>query len=228
VAGENSKSGALRGQPTKRIRPHWWAVLALSVSLLALVAATSSRPKTSSGTAATPSPTAHRQSAPTTSTPRTTTTTTQPARAAITVTPPTTTPQPDSGSTVGAHVVVQQSTLAPTTTTTTTAAATAGSSVAAAGQTVAPLEFPGDLQQPDDATNSFPFPGSGAMKVSVSSKSTVPLLLTVSCPEGIATQAGSSLVSVIIPDADGPCDVVLKETVVQYVAVPYTITVGPE
>jgi hypothetical protein len=66
------------------------------------------------------------------------------------------------------------------------------------------------------------------MKVSVSSTSTVPLLLTVSCPEGIVTQAGSSLFSVSIPDADGPCDMVLKETVVQYVAVPYTITVGPE
>jgi len=228
VAGENSKSGALRGQPTRRIRPHWWAVLAVSVSLLALVAATSSRPKTSYGTATAPSPPAHRQSDPTTTTPRTTTTTTEPARAPITVTPPTTTPQPGSGSTVGAHVVVQQSTPAPATTTTTAAATTGGSSVAAAVQAVEPLKFQGDLQQPDDATNSYPFPGSGAMQVSVSSTSTVPLLLTVSCPVGTVDQTGSSLVSVSIPNADGPCDLVLKETVVQYVAVPYTITVGPE
>jgi hypothetical protein len=33
---------------------------------------------------------------------------------------------------------------------------------------------------------------------------------------------------VVIPNADGPCDLVLKETVVQYVGVPYTVTIGPE
>jgi hypothetical protein len=33
---------------------------------------------------------------------------------------------------------------------------------------------------------------------------------------------------VVIPNAAGPCDLVLKETVVQYVAVPYTVTIGPE
>jgi hypothetical protein len=67
------------------------------------------------------------------------------------------------------------------------------------------------------------------MEVSASStSSTIPLLLTVTCPAGAVDQAGSSLVSVVIPNADGPCDVVLKETVVQYVAVPYTLTIGPE
>jgi hypothetical protein len=87
---------------------------------------------------------------------------------------------------------------------------------------------PGDLQQPDDASASYPFTGVGSMRVSASSTSTVPLLLTVTCPEGTVDQAGSSLVAVVIPNADGPCDVVLKETVVQYVAVPYTLTIGPE
>jgi hypothetical protein len=33
---------------------------------------------------------------------------------------------------------------------------------------------------------------------------------------------------VVIPNADGPCDWVLKETVVQYVAVPFTLTIGAE
>ena len=55
-----------------------------------------------------------------------------------------------------------------------------------------------------------------------------PLLLTVTCPAGTLDEAGSSFVSVVIPNADGPCDLVLKETVVQYVAVPYTLTIGPE
>ena len=66
------------------------------------------------------------------------------------------------------------------------------------------------------------------MQVSASSTLSVPLLLTVTCPAATADQAGSSLVSVEIADATGPCVVVLKETVVQYVAVPFTLTIGPE
>jgi hypothetical protein len=86
----------------------------------------------------------------------------------------------------------------------------------------------GALQQPDDATASYPFTGVGSMEVSASSTSSFPLLLTVTCPAGTVDEAGSSLVSVVIPDADGPCELVLKETEVQYVAVPYTVTIGPE
>jgi hypothetical protein len=88
--------------------------------------------------------------------------------------------------------------------------------------------IPGDLQQPDDASATYTFTGAGPMQVSASSTFSVPLLLTVSCPAGSVDEAGSSLVSVVIPDATGPCDVVLKETVVQYVAVPFTLTIGPE
>ena len=86
----------------------------------------------------------------------------------------------------------------------------------------------GALQQPDDASASYAFTGAGSMQVSASSTSSVPLLLTVSCPGGRVDEAGSSFVSVVIPDAAGPCDLVLKETLVQYVAVPYTLTIGPE
>jgi hypothetical protein len=93
---------------------------------------------------------------------------------------------------------------------------------------VAPIVMYGNLQQPDDASASYAFTGSGSMQVSASSTSSVPLLLTVTCPDGTLDQAGSSLVSVVIPNADGPCDLVLKETVVQYVGVPYTVTIGPE
>jgi hypothetical protein len=232
VAGDNSKNGAVGVQPTRRIRPHWWAVLAVSVSLLALVAATSSHPNTSAGPAAAHRPSARHQSTPTTATPTTTTTTTtttEVQQGPNTVTPPTSSSSPGSASTVGAHVVVRESTAtSTTTTTTTTTATTGGSSVAAAVQPVTPLVEPGDLQQPDDASASYPFTGVGSMRVSASSTSTVPLLLTVTCPEGTVDQAGSSLVAVVIPNADGPCDVVLKETVVQYVAVPYTLTIGPE
>jgi hypothetical protein len=114
------------------------------------------------------------------------------------------------------------------TTTTTTAAPAAGSNLAAAVQTVTPITMSGALQQPDDASASYPFTGVGTMQVSASSTSSAPLLLTVTCPAGTLDEAGSSFVSVVIPNADGPCDLVLKETVVQYVAVPYTLTIGPE
>ena len=128
---------------------------------------------------------------------------------------------------MGARVVVEQSST-PTTTTTTTTSPAGGSSVAAAIHPAAPIVIPGDLQQPDDASATYTFTGAGSMQVSASSTSSVPLLLTVTCPAGSVDEAGSSLVSVVIPDAAGPCDVVLKETVVQYVAVPFTLTIGPE
>jgi hypothetical protein len=227
VAGENSKGGALGVQ--RRIRPHWWAVLAVAVSLLALVAATSGRPKTSVGLAAAPGPSAHRQSGPTTTAPpSTSTTTTGPQPGPSTVTPATSSTVSGSGSTVVTHVLARQSTPPTPTTTTPTTATTGGGSVAAAVQAVVPVPFRGELQQPDDASASYVFSGSGAMQVSASSTLAVPLLLTVTCTAGAVQQAGSSLVSVVVPNADGPCNVVLKETVVQYVAVPYIITVRPE
>jgi len=226
VAGDISENGAVGGLPTPRIRPHWWAVLAVSVSLLALVAATSGHPNTSGGRAAAPDASANPpQSRSTAPPPTTATTTTEPGRGPSTVTPPTSSsPAPTTSSPEGARVVVRQSS-APTTT---TAAPAGGSSVAAAVQTVAPMVMSGDLQQPDDSSATYPFTGAGSMQVSASSTSSTPLLLTVTCPEGTLDQAGTSFVSVVIPNADGPCDLVLKETVVQYVAVPYTVTIGPE
>ena len=237
MAGDISENGAVGGLPTPRIRPHWWAVLAVSVSLLALVAATSGHPNTG-GRAAAPDESANPpQSRSTAPPPTTATTTTEPGRGPSTVTPPTSpSPSPTTSSTEGARVVVRQSSTSTTattaattaTTTTTTAAPADGSSVAAAVQTVAPMVMSGDLQQPDDASATYPFTGAGSMQVSASSTSSTPLLLTVTCPEGTLDQAGTSFVSVVIPNADGPCDLVLKETVVQYVAVPYTVTIGPE
>jgi hypothetical protein len=230
----------VRGPPTPRIRPYWWAVLAVSVSLLALVGATSGHPDPTSGRAAAPDEPAHpHQSGSTTppATAATTTTTTEPAGGPSTVT--TSTPPPASGATSspdGAQVLAGRSsdptttttTATTATTTTTTTAATGGSSVAAAVLPVAPITMSGALQQPDEASASYAFSGAGSMQVSATSTSSAPLLLTVTCPGGTLDQAGSSFVSVVIPDADGPCELVLKETLVQYVAVPYTVTIGPE
>ena len=233
MAGDNSDDGAVGGLPTPRIRPHWWAVLAVSVSLLALVAATSGHPDATGSRAAASRASAPRHTSSSTAPPSTTsttaTTTTEPGRGQSTVIPPTSpSTAAAASSTEAARVVVRAAGPTPTTTTTTAAAPADGAGVAAPVQTVAPTELSGNLQQPDDASASYPFTGAGSMEVSASSTSSVPLLLTVTCPQGTVDQAGSSSVSVVIPDADGPCDLVLKETVVQYVAVPYTLTIGPE
>jgi len=215
-------------QPARRIRPHWWAVLAVSISLLALVATTAGHPDPPGNRAAAPDKSAkHHQATSTAPAPAPTTTTSAPGPGPSTVTPPTSSSLPPATtSTKGARVVVVQSSTATTTTTTTTSPA-GGSSVAAAVQSAAPIVIPGDLQQPDDASATYPFTGAGPMQVSASSTSSVPLLLTVTCPAGTVDEAGSSFVSVVIPNATGPCDAVLKETVVQYVAVPFTLTIGP-
>jgi hypothetical protein len=229
VAGEIYENGAVGGR-ARRIRPHWWAVLAVSVSLLALVAASSGHPNTTGGGAvAAPESANHHDSKATAPPP--TTTTTEPGPGPSAVTPPASPSLPPATSShEEAGVVLGRSDPGSTTTTTTAtpAVTTAGSSVAAAVHTVAPIVMEGNLQQPDDASASYPFSGTGAMQVSASSTSSVPLLLTVTCPAGVLDETGSSLVSVLIPNADGPCDVVLKETLVQYVAVPYTLTIGPE
>ena len=241
MAEDDSKSGVVRGPPTAWIRPPWWAVFAVSVSLLALVAAaTSVHSNPSGGRAAAPDHAANpHQSGSTALPPTTTTTSTEPAAGPSTVTPPTVPPSSPATTspTEGARVVATHTSDPTTTTTTVTVATTAtttttaaggGSNLAAAVEPVAPITMSGALQQPDDATASYPFTGVGSMEVSASSTSSFPLLLTVTCPAGTVDEAGSSLVSVVIPDADGPCELVLKETEVQYVAVPYTVTIGPE
>jgi hypothetical protein len=117
-----------------------------------------------------------------------------------------------------------------TTTTGTVAASPArGSNVAAAPvQPVVPTEsYPGDLQQPDDATASYPFSGQGSMEVTASWTSSSILSLTVTCPAGTQTREGPSPVTVVLPNADGACEATLKETIVQYDEVPYTLTIGP-
>jgi hypothetical protein len=236
VAEDDSKSGVVRGPPTARIRPPWWAVLAVSVSLLALVAAaTSGHSSPSEGRAAAPDHVANpHRSGSTALPPTTTTTSTEPAAGPSTVTPPTLPPSSPATTspTEGVRVVARQTsdttttTAAPVPTTTTTAAGV--SSLAAAVQPVTPITMSGALQQPDDASASYPFTGVGSMEVSASSTSSAPLSLTVTCPAGTVDEVGSSFVSVVIPDADGPCELVLKETEVQYDAVPYTVTIGPE
>jgi hypothetical protein len=98
--------------------------------------------------------------------------------------------------------------------------------VAAPSQSIPPLY--GSLQQPHDTSATYSFSAEGATEVSVSWAPSTTLSLTVSCQSGVQTEDGSSTISVAIPDPDGPCDLVLKEMLVQYDAVNYTIVIGPE
>jgi hypothetical protein len=212
------------------MRPHWWAVLAVSLSLFALVAATSANHPAGDGRAAQPAP-ANRQEKGSAALPPTTTTSTTvpPAAPVSTVTP--TTAAPATTPTYAAPRTVQVVARQPstnTTTTTTTVPAAAGSNLAAAtAQPVPTTEMNGALQQPDASSASYPFTGSGAMQISATSPSTTPLSLSVACPEGAQTAEGSSPVAVVIVQADGPCEVTLKEILVQYDVVPYVLTIGP-
>jgi hypothetical protein len=85
----------------------------------------------------------------------------------------------------------------------------------------------GDLQQPDDASASYPFNGSGAVTVRATWTVDTPLTLTVTCPGGSQSTQGTESAQVTISDANGACDATLSETVVDYDPVPYTLIVGP-
>jgi len=65
------------------------------------------------------------------------------------------------------------------------------------------------------------------MLVSASWPGTSTLSLTVTCPQGTQTEKGSSSVAIPLLNDDGPCVVSLKETLVAYDAVLYTVTIGP-
>jgi len=49
----------------------------------------------------------------------------------------------------------------------------------------------------------------------------------VSCPDGYQTAEGTSSIAVVLPDADGACELTVKEMLVQYAAISYTLTIGP-
>jgi hypothetical protein len=105
---------------------------------------------------------------------------------------------------------------------------TSGSSAAAPVKpTTPPATWTGDLQEPDDASATQIFAGAGPTEVSATWTPGLTLSLTVTCPGGTQAAQGSSEVGVVIADATGACEITLKETVVQYDAIAYTLTIGP-
>ncbi len=237
MAGELPKTGSGRARP-QRIRPHWWAVLAVSLSLLALVAAATSDHPNDHGNRGrhvaaerNRSTTGVHPTAPSTST---STATAAPTRPASDVTHTGSTPTAQQGAagdnvrvlTTPSTMPTTAATTSTTTTTTTTTTTPAPGSGSAPAQP-APQARSGDLQQPFDSSATYAFTGAGSMRISVSWSPSDSLSLSVSCPNGAQTAEGTSSVAVVILDADGPCDLTLKEMLVQYDAVSYTLTIAP-
>jgi hypothetical protein len=235
VAGDGNDKGPAGARPV-RIRPHWWAVLAVSLSLLALVAAAASNHPSNSphGRASLRSHPATSQPtlpAPTTSTPASApaspTSTTSVASTTSTPSPPRVVTT--AGTRVGAGVANEPSS-APTATSTTSVPPAGPGLAAATTQTTQPADKfarTGTLQQPDIPFASYTFYGVGSMTVSATWTFATPLSLTVTCPGGAQTRVETSPISVMIPNAGGDCSTVLKETLVQYDAVDFTLKVGP-
>jgi hypothetical protein len=216
------------GSRPARSRPHWWVVLAVSLSLLAVVAAVAAGRPHPLGEQ--PGPRTHAALGPSRAGPASSTTTTTSTTVRSSQTPatsPVAGPAPTSAPVTDARV--SSGPVVTTTTSTVAASPARGSNVAAAPvQPVVPTEsYPGYLQQPDDATANYSFSGQGSMEVSASWTSSSILSLTVTCPAGTQTDEGPSPVTVVLPDADGACGATLKETIVQYDEVPYTLTIGP-
>jgi hypothetical protein len=211
-------------------RPHWWVVLAVSLSLLALVAAaTGDHGRVPARRGAAPAvPSGGRDGVPSRRGPPAGTTTTTTTTTAPPVTTPTSAPADDADS---FRAVTSASTTASSTTTTTTTTAPPSSTTTttqAAPVTAQTENFSGSLQQPDLSTASYSFSGAGSMRVSASwTPAPTTLSVTVTCPAGTLTEEGTSTLSVALPDADGACETTIKETVVDYAAVSYTLTIGP-
>ncbi len=231
MAGKLPKTGSGRARP-QRIRPHWWAVLAVSLSLLALVAAaTSDHPAwhgnrgrdvtASKGPKAKLVP----PTVPSTSTSTETTSPTQSVRALTQSGAAATVTRGATGE--GVRPVTTPSTTLSTVPTTSTTAPTTPATTGPAPTAPAPQTRSGYLQQPNIASATYPFTGAGAMRVSVSWSPVDSLSLSVSCSGGTQSAEGTSSVAVVILDADGPCDLTLKELLVQFDAVSYTLTIAP-
>jgi hypothetical protein len=216
VGGGNDTTGDARARPS-RGRPHWWVVLAVSLALMALVAAGSAGRQAAIGTQrfpATASPRHHSQQAMTTPS-----------------TLPGTSPRvPATSSPLGTALPVviagvhvpANSPSASTTTTSTTGGSTLGTA-----QPADDTVDEGYLEPPDDATAEYAFAASGATEVTASWNSAATLSLSVACPSGTQMAQGSTTVSVAAPDTSGECQATLTDLDTGTATVSYSLTIGP-
>ncbi|MGO8859755.1 MAG: hypothetical protein ACLQRH_03160 [Acidimicrobiales bacterium] len=235
MGGSGTENGADPLRPTWS-RPHWWVVLAVSLSLLALVAAAAvhdgpaaRRHGARAGSSYGQGGVAYGQGGvahPRTGAPASTKTTTgTPGPSPLTVTSPTST---STSTSAAAHDADSLRPVTPESTTTTTPPSSTTTTTQAPPPPAPTEAYSGSLQQPNLSMASYPFSGVGPMQVSASwSPASTPLSVTVTCPEGSKTMQATTTVTVAIPDADGACEATIEETLVAYEAVSYTLTIGP-
>jgi hypothetical protein len=224
VGGGNDTTGALRARPL-RGRPHWWAVLAVALSLMALLAATSSPGPGVTGSGhhgvALDLPAQQTTSRPAQSASSTTTTLAAIAHDLRSV-------SGAGANALGPTAVV--SALKPSTgTTTTTTAVTTTTTGTGVGSGPSPQNRTqqGYLQPPDNTSAMYAFTADGPTRVSASWATADTLLLSVTCPSGTTNEEGSSSVTITTAANAGSCQATLSEPASDSSTVSYTITIEP-
>ena len=232
MAGKLPKTGSGRARP-QRIRPHWWAVLAVSLSLLALVAAATSDHPAWHGNrgrdvTASKGPKA-KLVPPTVPSTSTSTETTSPTRSVRRADP--------KRRCRDRHARRHGRGGAPRHHTIDDAEHCSDDEYDGADDTrnhrsgarrACSADPVGVSPTAEHRVGHLPLHRhAGAMRVSVSWSPVDSLSLSVSCSGGTQSAEGTSSVAVVILDADGPCDLTLKELLVQLDTVSYTLTIAP-
>jgi hypothetical protein len=225
VGGGNDTTGSVRARPL-RGRPHWWAVLAVTLALMALLASTSAGRPLTLGTRTLPvKPDAPRH-----------------PRAAVATHPTTTTttiieaPATDTGprSAAGGHTTAAITASVPSNATTPTTVANSGTATGVGtGEGSTPAQASdrtteqGYLEPPDNTSVLYPFTADGATQVQVTWPTATVLVLSVDCGNGPQSDQGTSSVTVLAPATSGQCQATLSEPTSETGTVSYTLTIGP-
>ena len=232
-----------------RSRPHWWAVLAVALALMALLAAATSghpardaagRPqgRGSGGTSTTALPpvhsTAHRAASDRAAVPSVPTTApggnpgSDEAGTTVSTVLSVDTVRAPSGSSASGRATgstregaaTSTTEPTPTTTSTTEPSAAAAPDEAAAGVPAAH----GSLSSPAFASPTIGFVVDTQTAVVATWSPSALVTLTVTCPSGTQTAYGTSSATVDVPDLTGTCEAALTENSAQPTAVAYTLS----
>jgi len=206
--------------PPAAARPHWWAVLAVSLSLMALVAAVSaftrlhgpSRPHAVAARQLTTPAT----SEPTTAGPPVTATTGSPVTQASAGSGAPG-PEPSTTTTTGPVGVTTGTLNGPSGSSppvpSTAATAPAATAPAATAPAATPRVMPGYLESPDNVSASYPFlDGPGTLSVTATWNASVDLILTAKCDHQPRQESsGPSGLAMTAAEPAGGCTIVLAE-----------------
>jgi hypothetical protein len=205
----------MRSRPA-RGRPTWWVVLAVSLALMALIAATAARTGGTSNGPHLPNPSGA----------RTSTTTSQPSVAASSHS--TTVPSVASTS-PSSPLVATGSTTAPATRTPNAITTSPPTTAAAVSNTTSPpgVTNQGYLQPPLNSSATYSFNGQGPSRVSVTWSGSTYLTLQVTCTGFNQSTGGSSAMALSIPNAQGACQATVGEPSTESTTLSYTIAITP-